>query len=208
MGYAPQDGDDAVKQRVGGGGLGQGGAHISGTARGHAVHESGVALALPSRRSLAERRVMLDCIGMARILRVMSPDGHQPALGRSGRRLGVRVPPSSLADITPDSAGKVSPGGGGMSVARRLEDLPMHRVPVRFRRIAPDARGNDGDRIWGHGDGAFVACSVANGLVLRPDERRSGHGFVEPESTVPLQRYEEDLAATAREWSIDEPRVD
>jgi hypothetical protein len=31
---------------------------------------------------------------------------------------------------------------------------------------------------------------------------------VEPESTVPLQRYEEDLAATAREWSIDEPRVD
>ena len=54
MGYAPQDGDDAVKQRVGGGGLGlgdvtpgrgqrQGGAHLGRTARGHAVQVKSIA---------------------------------------------------------------------------------------------------------------------------------------------------------------------
>ena len=95
-----------------------------------------------------------------------------------------------------------------MSVAPRFEDLPLHLVPKRFRRIAPDARGKNDDRIWGHGNGPFVASAVAKGLVLRPDGKRKGHGFVEPESPVPLQRYEEALAATAREWSIDEPRVD
>jgi len=145
---------------------------------------------------------------MAKIFRVMSSNGDQPAIGRSARCLGVRVAPGETADIAPDFAGMVSPGHGGMSVAPCFEDLPFTRVPVRFRRICPEARGNDGDSIWKHGDGPFVSSSVANDLVLRPDEKRRGHGFVEPKSTVPLQRYEEALAATAREWGIDEPRVD
>ena len=137
----------------------------------------------------------------------MSPDGNKPATGRGGRKLGVRVAdpaiPDSRFDVTPDGEGRVAPNGGGMSVAPGFHQLPVERIPPRFRKLRPGARGNDRDRIWRHGVGSFTSGAVAEALVLRPD--RPGHGLVEPVEVMLLARYEQALAATAEDWVIDEP---
>jgi hypothetical protein len=52
------------------------------------------------------------------------------------------------------------------------------------------------------GNGAFIAGSVALGLVLNPDS--DVHGTVEPGGPMLLSEYQTNLAATRDEWVIDE----
>jgi hypothetical protein len=121
--------------------------------------------------------------------------------------LGVRLPdpakPEGTADIAPDTQDNVGPGGKGMSVAPGIEQLPIERFPKRFRTLRPGARGSDTDRIWRHGTGTFERASVAQGLMLHPDQ--ADHGVVEPAETMNVEQYEQALAATASDWVIDEP---
>jgi hypothetical protein len=46
--------------------------------------------------------------------------------------------------------------------------------------------------------------ALSEQLQLRLDPQRSNHGFVEPGTTMKLEDYQEALAATRDEWSIDE----
>lgn len=141
------------------------------------------------------------------IFRVMTPDGDKPAVGRSGRKLGVRLPdatqPDLAVDIAPDVQGEVHPNGKGMSVSPSFQTLPFERLPKKFRKLRPGARGSDSDRIWKHGTGPFAPRPVTHELALHPD--RNDHGVVQPAQAMKMERYEQALATTAPDWVIDEP---
>jgi hypothetical protein len=127
----------------------------------------------------------------------MARDRDRPRIGATARDLGVRVP----GDI-PVRDGRVSPGTGGMSVAPAWRALPPFRIPRRLIHLAPDAAGKDEDACWRMGEGPFEEASVAESLTLRPD--RPTHGVVEPSEAMPLERYQDALAATRDRWRIDE----
>jgi hypothetical protein len=105
-------------------------------------------------------------------------------------------------DIAVDSAGRVSPGKGGMSVAPRWRDLPRHRIPARLSHVVAAASGSNLDACFRLGDGGFVGGGLAAGLQLRPASPT--HGCVEPDAVEPLGQYRNDLAATRDQWIIDE----
>jgi hypothetical protein len=140
---------------------------------------------------------------MPLIYRVMTVDGDKPLVANTARGLGVRVGGGPHDDLPIDEHGSVTPGRGGMSVAPSWRDLPEVRLPSRLRaKGVLFARGKDNDACWKLGAGAFVASSVAEGLILRPD--RSDHGTVEPDEVAPLHKFLNDLAATCGRWTIDE----
>src|SRR5215470_14646297 len=111
-----------------------------------------------------------------------------PLLGRSNRRLGVRVPD----DIAPDSSGNVHPGTGGMSVApETMWNLPNHRRP---RGMLRGSTGPAGDRVYGIDPEAIAK----HALHVRPTSIR--HANVEPSIQMSLAMYEDNLARTQPSW--------
>jgi hypothetical protein len=132
----------------------------------------------------------------------MTVEGARPRVENSARGLGVRVGGGTNTDIPIDSAGKVAPGTGGMSVGPTWRDLPVHRIPRRLKHMVPAATGNNNDACWTMGNSAFIAGPLAEGLLLRPDNPT--HGLVEPAREVQLDVYLGDLASTRNTWIIDE----
>jgi hypothetical protein len=126
----------------------------------------------------------------------------KPKVGPTARTLGARVPPDPKPDVTPDANGAVRPGTGGMSVAPNWRRLPTHRIPKRLRHIVPKAHGKNEDACWCLGDGPFADGPVAPGLSLRVDAPR--HGLVEPDAVMTAPAYQDALAATRDDWTIDE----
>lgn len=115
------------------------------------------------------------------------PDGS-PLVGRTTRRLGVRVP----EDIAPDAAGDVHPGTGGMSVSPdSMWNLPHHRRPRGMQR---GSTGPVEDRIYA----TDPADLKRQPLDIRPDTPR--HATVEPSMQMNLANYEGALAATRPFW--------
>jgi hypothetical protein len=136
------------------------------------------------------------------------PDG-KPMVGPDGKMLGVRSPAEVSAgvrpDVSPDAAGNVRPGTGGMSVSPSLRELPDHRVPKRLRlQGVANARGPNELRVWAMGQGQFVGGRVSANLLLRIDPRDKTHGFVEPDIMMQLHEYRQALAATRDLWEVDE----
>src|SRR5882724_11681217 len=126
------------------------------------------------------------------VFRGMEPGPNQlPLVGRSTRRLGVRVP----EDIAPDAAGQVHPRTGGMSVALgSMWNLPNHRRPIGM------LRGSTGPA----NDHVFAVAEAANRrqrLDVRPDPPGSPrHAVVEPSEQMSLAEYESSLANTRPAW--------
>lgn len=142
---------------------------------------------------------------MPLLWRAMKRDGDSPQLGRGAVLLGVRVGPGEHDDVHPDEANCVHPGGGGMSVSPRVDDLPTHRLPRRLRDAYPerfrDASGPNTLHCWTMGDGPFVDGPMVDRLWLRRDpDMPETHGFVEPHGKMPLDQYEVALAATQHHW--------
>jgi len=54
------------------------------------------------------------------------------------------------------------------------------------------------------GDGPFQASAISSDLDLRPDPHKAAHGFVEPARTMKKAGYDQALADTQDQWSIDE----
>jgi hypothetical protein len=81
-------------------------------------------------------------------------------------------------------------------------DLPIFRIPKRLRDKAPGARGSDDTFCFRAGNGPFASGSFAAGLELVVDGPT--HACIAPAQSVPLDRYESDLAATRTGWQVDE----
>ena len=118
--------------------------------------------------------------------------------------LGVRVPPDEHPDVV-DPNGCVGPGGGGMFVSPRLADIHFSRVPKRLRNLVPGARGKNSDHVFRLGEGKFVSADVSPALTLRPDDGHTPrHGVIEPRASVRIEQFQNALAATQSDWTIDE----
>lgn len=125
-------------------------------------------------------------------------------VGSNAKELGVRVPPNSNADIDLDGHENVVLNGRGMSVAENWRYLPPHLVPKRLRPILSSAAGSNELACFMHGNGPFQAGPI-NGrlvLVLKPHSPRVGN--VVPSQLGSLREFQDDLAATRSDWSIDE----
>jgi hypothetical protein len=92
-----------------------------------------------------------------------------------------------------------------MSVSPRLADISVTRVPKRLQRLVPGARGKNSDRVFRMGEGTFVSAEVSPALTLRPDEGHAPrHGVIEPRAGVRVEQFQNALAATQSDWTIDE----
>ena len=140
---------------------------------------------------------------MPLIYRAMIVDGDgRPKVAPTSRGLGVRVPPAAKPDITPDAAGLVKPGTGGMSVSPNWRDLPYWLIPARLSHLVYGAIGRDDAACFRMGDGPFASGPVTVGLDLRVDGPT--HGLVEPASETAVADYQQALADTRDEWTVDE----
>ena len=123
---------------------------------------------------------------------LVDPADGLPVAGSAARMLGVRVPPSDPADVSPDADGRVIPGTGGMSVvADDPRHLPLHLRPERLRGRLLRERGD-----------VFEADSdsIVAPLEIRPDG--PPHHLVEPWSPMPVTEFQAALHATRRRWRI------
>src|SRR5579872_2770888 len=122
------------------------------------------------------------------MFRAMKQDSEgYPAIGRSGRTLGVRVD-GLQRDLPIAEDGSVSPKTGGMSVALdKPENLPKPRLP---RVLGGEGR----DPVF-----RMFARVLPEALVVRPD--RYPHACVEPRRRCPLDQFESALTATRNHWS-------
>lgn len=127
-----------------------------------------------------------------------------PVVGSNAKELGVRVPPNPNADIDLDVHGNVVLNGRGMSVSENWRHLPPHLVPKRLKSILSSAAGSNLLACFIYGKGPFQAGPI-NGrldLVLKVHSPRTGN--VVPSRLDQLQAFQDDLAATRPDWSIDE----
>lgn len=151
---------------------------------------------------------------MPLVYRVMKTDGNAPLVGESFACLGVR--PGK--DIQNDAQSTVEPNTGGLSVDESFSSinkmvLPKslrnevrqkygNKVPKEILDFVDSASGPTSACIWKIGDGPFSNCMhFANGLSLRLVSYT--HGFVEPQSVMPIADYQQHLAATRPDWRID-----
>jgi hypothetical protein len=140
---------------------------------------------------------------MPRMYRVMAEMEGRPTVGSARDMLGVRPG----VDITPDGNGVVHPGTRGMSVVSCVCRLPPTLVPRGLHRDV-NLRGVVGirsKRLWCMGEGGFVSGRIGDELDLQV-AGRPGHGCIVPVGVVPLQEFQDALAATRDQWVIDEQR--
>lgn len=121
---------------------------------------------------------------------IPSNDGF-PERGRSGRKLGVRVP----EDVRPDGNGAVHPKTGGMSVAPdSIWNVPHHRRP---RGLGRGSTGHGGDIVYAIHDGDLRGP----GLTVRSDPLHpTNHALVEPSRVIPLAEYDAAIESTRPTW--------
>jgi hypothetical protein len=132
----------------------------------------------------------------------MTVQHDKPLIANTARGLGVRVNSGNTNDLPVSEDGYVSPNSGGMSVAPRWQDLPLHRIPRRLCTKIQFATGNNQDACWRMGAGPFEFGIMAEGLMLQPDSPT--HGTIEPQMRQPLEHYLHAIWATQDSWSIEE----
>lgn len=146
---------------------------------------------------------------MPRIYRTMKQDAQHlgaPAVGPTGKTLGVREPPGDQPDVEVDEAGNVRLNKQGMSVARHWSHLPPRLIPARLDDGNNGALGDDDLVCWSMGDGPFIPGPLHPNhqtleLVHKSNKRR---GNVVPSHAMPLPEFQSALAATRVCWRVDE----
>lgn len=122
---------------------------------------------------------------LSEVFRVMREDPQgttRPLVGSAWVCLGVRVP----QDIAPDTAGRVRPGQGGMSVVRDPNIL--------IGSLKPRSLGGDGDfPLWGISPGSFPTTT-------RFAPSRSAHVHVEPSAEMTIDAFQAALGSTQAGW--------
>jgi hypothetical protein len=126
-----------------------------------------------------------------------------PLVGSQSKCLGVRVPPNPHADIDLDPAVRVILNRKGLSVTKDWRTLPGHLIPEHLDDGFNGASGK-GMSVFVHGTGPFDEGPISSGLDLLHKIPSTESGVVAPSSSVPLNQYQDDLAATRAEWTVDE----
>mgnify|MGYP003395512790 CR=1 FL=1 len=113
-----------------------------------------------------------------------------PAMGSSGRSLGVRLGDTSTPDVLAvEPNDMILPNQGGMSVA---PGNPLHLLSHR----RPQSLGGSGlDPVW-----SFEREVLWSGPPIRQGGRR--HGVVAPLRAMTLSEYQSGLSATRRTWKL------
>jgi hypothetical protein len=140
-----------------------------------------------------------------KVYRSMVPQASEPmvpAVGPASNMLRARLPPDPRADVHPDASGHVGPTKEGLSVCPSLRLLPPSLVPERLREQRPGARGENALRVFCLGNESFVRAPIGTSLELLPTS--SKHGVVQPVRSMPVQDYQQALAATQTLWVVDE----
>jgi len=130
---------------------------------------------------------------MSTVYRGMKVDNDGlPHVGRSAKKLGVRVDPAAeRSDILADEQGYVTPGTGGMSVNTDIKEIPSHRRKVEQGGIPPRP--------------TFAVFRCDSGVFagrLQLTWTYASHHVVEPSAYSLLQDYETNLAMTRPHWTI------
>jgi hypothetical protein len=122
----------------------------------------------------------------------MTPaDDGGPVIAPTARGLGARVP----EDISPDAAGEVSPGTGGMSVSPgSVWNLPGHRRP---RTMGRGSTGHAFDAVYVTTPQALIPYTLS---VREDPASPATHAFVEPASRRPLASYQQGLGDSRPAW--------
>ena len=142
---------------------------------------------------------------MPTIYRAMKQaDDGQPEVGSDSKQLGVRLPPNPNADIDLDKNGDVILNGKGMSVADNWRALLPHLIPKRLKPIFPGASGSNRLACYRLGQGPFAPGPIDDRLSLVFKEHDTHTGNVVPAQAVSERQFQDDLAATRGEWTIDE----
>jgi len=120
--------------------------------------------------------------------------------------LGVR-PTGAHADIllSPpgDLTGQVVLNGTGLSVVEDYRTLPAHTIPEELDDEVNGASGK-GMKVYAHETGMFTQGAVSSGLELLLKSDSVASGVVCPTTSVTLDQYQADLAATRTQWIEDE----
>ena len=107
-----------------------------------------------------------------------------PLVGTGSHMLGARVPaedqPDRVADVSPDGVGMVHPYGGGLSVARSIDDMLPHLVPKRLKDFVEGASGSNNRYVWRMGKGSF-----SEGGIAHPPDTQAETGTCRREGTRP-----------------------
>ena len=143
-------------------------------------------------RTNRKQRTMGELSDETDYFRSMTPgsDGA-PEVGRSARRLGVRVP----QDVQQDAAGLVQPRTGGLSVSPdSLWNLPNHRRP---RPLGRGSTGPAADTVYAIAEPLLEMRAL---VVRRDPGRPDKHAFEEPSAPTPLSAYESALESTCSAW--------
>ena len=113
-----------------------------------------------------------------------------PAVGPSGRLLGVRPGNAATADVLAvNPSDIVPPGTGGMSVAPGDPlFLQRHRRPIALGGIGRDP-------VW-----YIETDDLGDELVFRQD--RPEHGLVEPKCPLTLDEFQQALAKSRSHWQL------
>jgi hypothetical protein len=113
-----------------------------------------------------------------------------PAVGPSGRLLGVRPGNSATPDVLAvNPSDPVLPGQGGMSVAPDDPlNLQKHRRPASLGGIGRDP-------VW-----YIETDHLGSDLEFRLE--RPGHGLIEPKRAIALGLFQAALAGLRPQWKL------
>ncbi|MBV9850228.1 MAG: hypothetical protein JO250_11185 [Armatimonadetes bacterium] len=148
-----------------------------------------------------------------RIFRVMKVADEKPEVGNGSGMLGVRARDVGLDEDVPNDS-PVGPGTGGMSVGGCLRTIYINLLPRRLAQQDPElfrgAKGANSQKVWSMGSGPYQPAAFSADLNLRIEEQSEppGHGLVEPGRAMPLEEFQERLAATQDEWQVNEEHTD
>lgn len=129
-------------------------------------------------------------------------DDGLPVVESSAKGLGVRAGQPKHNDVTVTEHGAVTAKGEGMSVASEWRKLKPWQVPCRLREKCEGAAGPDHLACFRLGDYRFAEQDLNANLAVRIDGVT--HALICARKQMPLREFEEALAATRNDWTIDE----